>query len=266
MVGSTRHSFRTRAHFSTVAHAPRSPPGVRPRGERVSERGSARSRRPGLVSAPGRPPPSYREGTALRAAAATNAARNLWCRIALGTWKRSARGQSSSPARGDHPAAGRAARAGPFPPPLSQGRRRRGPRELLSVRPRAKPEPGARHLPPPHTPPSSQRTVWKAQRGCFSKVSPSCSTRSLGSTSGGAIPFMAARAAHLTPWPARAAPAATAATAHPSRRGGGTVPDTPARPLSLWPRPHPQATPPHRRAARHRPRSPAPFAVRHRAA
>lgn len=40
--------------------------------------------------------------------------------------------------------------------------------------------------------PDSQRTVWKAQRGCFSKLSPSFNTRSLGSKSDGTAPFIAA--------------------------------------------------------------------------
>lgn len=83
-VGSTRRGLRTRAHLSAVTHALRSPPGVRPRGERVSERGSARSRQPGPASSPGRPSPRY-PGTARLAGQrlrtqggdAMNAARNL---------------------------------------------------------------------------------------------------------------------------------------------------------------------------------------------
>lgn len=40
--------------------------------------------------------------------------------------------------------------------------------------------------------PRSHRTVWKAQRGCFSKLSPSCNTRFLGSKIDGTAPFIAA--------------------------------------------------------------------------
>lgn len=112
-------------------------------------------------------------------------------------------------------------------------------------------------VPPPGSP-HSQRTVWKAQRGCFSKLSPNLRTRSRRSRyASPAGPFILVLCLALGPGPRLSQPSGAAAPASAPGRSSGPCglcsPGESARPLerpesrlAVWrqmPRPSPAVPP-----------------------